>query len=77
MGARLEEVVATFRGQLVRLYGEPWYLDREPMIERLAGALVASNPRRAERLQLVRRWCSEGIPQLERWLADLETDRAA
>lgn len=73
----LEETVAAFRLELVRRYGEPWYMDREELVGRLAAALVARTPHRAARLALVARWCSDGFPQLEAWLADLEGRRAA
>ena len=31
----LEETVEAFRGELVRRFGEPWYLDREALVGRL------------------------------------------
>ena len=68
----LEETVEAFRSELVRLYGEPLYRDREALVERLAGALVARTPHRGARLALVARWCAEGLPELERWMAELD-----
>jgi hypothetical protein len=68
----LEETAAAFRAELVRRYGVDWYADREALVERLAAALVARTPHRAARLGLVSRWCSEGLPELERWMAELD-----
>lgn len=64
--------VEAFRMELVRRYGEPWYREREALVERLAAALVARTRDHATRVALVQRWCADAFPQLDRWLAHLE-----
>jgi hypothetical protein len=70
----LEETAEAFRRELVRRYGAPWFADREELVGRLSAALVARTPARATRLALVARWCADGLPRLEAWLAELDPE---
>lgn len=72
----IAETVETFRAELVRRFGEPWYAEREALVGRLAELIVARTRTRAERLSLAGLWASEAFPQLELWIGALE-DRAA
>lgn len=72
--AAVRATVERFRLELIRRYGEVWFADREPLVERLALALTARESDPIARQATVGRWCAEGWPRLEVWLAGLSAD---